>query len=198
MHKRVANLLAVLLLYVIPLGVVEAGAGQANSPETTGTLRGKVTLKTKGTPIHNAAVIIVELGRTTETDDNGSYEFRQVPPGHYDIVTSLPGLSSEMQTVEIIDGATATLDFELSVVALKYEITVTTSGRPQSTFESFQTVNTLDSFDLAEKMTTSIGEILENQPGVAKRSFGPGASRPVIRGFDGDRVLVLQDGIRTG
>src|SRR5687768_7315135 len=29
-------------------------------------------------------------------------------------------------------------------------------------------------------------------------SFGPGSSRPVIRGFDGDRVLVLQDGVRSG
>jgi len=29
------------------------------------------------------------------------------------------------------------------------------------------------------------------------RDFGPGATRPVIRGFDGDRVLILQDGART-
>src|SRR4030095_5110189 len=36
------------------------------------------------------------------------------------------------------------------------------------------------------------------ESGVAKRSSGPGSSRPVIRGFDGDRVLVLQDGMRTG
>ena len=28
--------------------------------------------------------------------------------------------------------------------------------------------------------------------------FGPGSARPVIRGFDGDRVLVLQDGTRSG
>ena len=198
MHRRVANILPVLFLYLMPLGVIEAAAGQADSPETTGTLQGKVTLKTKGTAVHNAAVIIVELGRTAETDNNGSYEFQQVPPGNYDVVTSLSGLSSGMQTVGIAAGTTVTLDFQLSVVALRYEITVTTSGRPQSTFESFQAVNTLDSFDLAEKMTTSIGEIVENQPGVAKRSFGPGAARPVIRGFDGDRVLVLQDGIRTG
>jgi iron complex outermembrane receptor protein len=34
--------------------------------------------------------------------------------------------------------------------------------------------------------------------GIAKRSFGPGTARPVIRGFDGDRVLVLQDGNRIG
>jgi iron complex outermembrane receptor protein len=33
---------------------------------------------------------------------------------------------------------------------------------------------------------------------VAKRSFGPGTSRPVIRGFDGDRVLIMKDGVPTG
>jgi iron complex outermembrane receptor protein len=43
-----------------------------------------------------------------------------------------------------------------------------------------------------------LGDILENEPGIAKRTFGPGTSRPVIRGFDGDRVLVLQDGNRVG
>ena len=30
------------------------------------------------------------------------------------------------------------------------------------------------------------------------RSFGPGPARPVIRGLDGDRVLVLEDGLRMG
>ena len=36
------------------------------------------------------------------------------------------------------------------------------------------------------------------RPAAAWASFGPGASRPIIRGFDGDRVLVMEDGIRTG
>src|SRR5678815_1791547 len=38
----------------------------------------------------------------------------------------------------------------------------------------------------------------ESQPGVAARSFGPAPSRPVIRGLDGDRVQILQDGQRMG
>jgi iron complex outermembrane receptor protein len=59
-------------------------------------------------------------------------------------------------------------------------------------------VSTLDSFALAEKSAASVGEVLDNQPGVAKRSSGPGSARPVIRGFDGDRVLIMEDGIRTG
>lgn len=52
--------------------------------------------------------------------------------------------------------------------------------------------------ELTQRNPISIGDALEYQPGVAKRSFGPGSGRPVIRGFDGDRVLVLQDGLRLG
>ena len=40
--------------------------------------------------------------------------------------------------------------------------------------------------------------MLQDEPGIAKRTFGPGTSRPIIRGFDGDRVLIMQDGMRTG
>jgi iron complex outermembrane receptor protein len=45
---------------------------------------------------------------------------------------------------------------------------------------------------------SSLGEALDGELGIAKRSFGPGTARPVIRSFDGDRVLVLQDGNRVG
>jgi iron complex outermembrane receptor protein len=44
----------------------------------------------------------------------------------------------------------------------------------------------------------TLGATLENEPGVALRSFGPGPARPVIRGLDGDRVLIVEDGLRMG
>jgi iron complex outermembrane receptor protein len=59
-------------------------------------------------------------------------------------------------------------------------------------------VTALDTNRLAQEAHPSLGEVLDKEPGVNKRSFGPGSSRPVIRGFDGDRVLILQDGLRTG
>ena len=59
-------------------------------------------------------------------------------------------------------------------------------------------VYSVGSTTITERGATSLGEVLEGETGVAKRSFGPGSSRPVIRGFDGDRVLVLQDGVRSG
>ena len=56
----------------------------------------------------------------------------------------------------------------------------------------------MDSFEIAREAPNSIGEALEDEPGIANRSFGPGSSRPVIRGFGGDRVLIIEDGIPTG
>jgi iron complex outermembrane receptor protein len=52
--------------------------------------------------------------------------------------------------------------------------------------------------ELAKQIEMSLGATLEHQPSVAVRSFGPAPARPVIRGLDGDRVLILQDGQRTG
>ena len=48
---------------------------------------------------------------------------------------------------------------------------------------------------LAEKTRAQIGDVLTQLPGVSATSFAPGASRPVLRGFQGNRVAVLTDGI---
>jgi iron complex outermembrane receptor protein len=48
---------------------------------------------------------------------------------------------------------------------------------------------------LTRDLRPSIGETLARQPGVSATSFGPNASRPILRGFQGERVRVLTDGI---
>jgi len=49
--------------------------------------------------------------------------------------------------------------------------------------------------ELTRDVRPSIGETLSKQPGVSSTSFGPSASRPILRGFQGERVRVLTDGI---
>lgn len=50
---------------------------------------------------------------------------------------------------------------------------------------------------LDEHMQSTLGETLSGQPGVDSTYFGPGASRPVIRGLGGDRIRVLTGGVGT-
>ncbi|MFN3819543.1 TonB-dependent receptor [Blastomonas sp.] len=51
--------------------------------------------------------------------------------------------------------------------------------------------------DLSRESRSQIGDALTKLPGVSATSFSPGASRPVLRGFQGERIRVLTDGIGT-
>jgi len=60
---------------------------------------------------------------------------------------------------------------------------------------SLSGVSILSGTELVRQIRPTIGETLARTPGVSATSFGPNASRPVLRGFQGDRVRVLTDGI---
>lgn len=59
----------------------------------------------------------------------------------------------------------------------------------------FGNVGVVQGDDLARDMRGQVGDLLARQPGVSATSFSPGASRPVLRGFQGERVRVLTDGL---
>jgi iron complex outermembrane receptor protein len=165
---------------------------------STGTIKGVVTLELSGSPVHNVNITILQLKRSVLTEDDGSYEFSDVPPGRYTVRAHLDRVPDVINTVEVSAGATATADFRLRLEPVTIEITVTATGSEESTFDSIQSVESLGSLELAQKNPVSLGEALDNELGVAKRSLGPGSARPVVRGFDGDRVLVMVDGGRIG
>lgn len=50
---------------------------------------------------------------------------------------------------------------------------------------------------LVSQARSTIGETLAHLPGASSTSFGPSASRPVLRGFQGERARLLIDGIGT-
>ncbi|HZM85947.1 MAG TPA: TonB-dependent receptor [Blastocatellia bacterium] len=164
--------------------------------QATGTLKGTVTLETSGTPAHGATVTILQLKRSAETDDNGAFEFQNIPPGTYDVVARMDRVPDSVQKVTITSGGAATADFQMRLRVIGEQVTVTATGGDE--VNSIQPVTTLTSGEIVEKNTQSLGDALQGELGVAKRTFGPGTSRPVIRGFDSERVLVLQNGDRTG
>jgi iron complex outermembrane receptor protein len=59
----------------------------------------------------------------------------------------------------------------------------------------FGNVGVLEADDVVAELRPQIGDVLAAQAGISASSFAPGASRPIIRGFSGERVRVLVDGI---
>lgn len=166
-------------------------------PTSGGTITGRVVFARDQTPVHGATILLVGAGKSSVTDDDGRFTIANVAPGTYDIVAIREHLSSGRQSVTVTSEGKAEANFSLDISQLHEEITVTASVGPSTTFEAFNAVTTLDSFEIAKNISNSLGEVLEGEAGIAKRGFGPGSSRPIIRGFDGDRVLILENGVRT-
>ncbi|WP_448579941.1 TonB-dependent receptor [Thermaurantiacus sp.] len=72
---------------------------------------------------------------------------------------------------------------------------VVTAPYPRDAFFVLSGVSILAGTELVRETRTTIGETLARQPGVSSTFFGPNASRPVLRGLQGERVRVLTDGI---
>ena len=179
--------------------VVVAWAGIPIHGQGTGSVQGTVTFAEGGAAVHGALVLVVGPGLVALSAENGEFEIEHVPAGTYEILAQREHLTAARQTIMVDAEHTTTVNFTLELSPVHEEVTVTaTPGGGTTTFEAFNAITTLDSFELSTNVAGTLGDALENQPGVAKRSFGPGSSRPIIRGFDGDRVLMMEDGIGTG
>ncbi len=75
------------------------------------------------------------------------------------------------------------------------EIVVSAVGLTQ--LDVLAGTSVVEGVELQRNQNGQIGEVLAKLPGVSATSFSPGASRPVLRGFQGERVRVLVDGIGT-
>jgi iron complex outermembrane receptor protein len=160
------------------------------------SLSGRLLNSLSGAPIAGATVQIDELKRTATSGGDGTFAFTDVPAGSYHLSIHSDGYST--RRTEVIVGVTA-VTLELTVdPELHFEQVTTVTGDARSQFEVFQPTAVLAGQDLTKQLGMSLGATLENQPGVASRSFGPAPARPVIRGLDGDRVQILQDGQRLG
>src|SRR5437660_9074723 len=109
------------------------------SASTSGTIRGVVTLEPSGTPVRNAVVTIAELQRSVLTDENGAFQFTDVPAGRYQVVAHLDRVPDVVKRVEISSGDQI-IDFQLFLAPVREEVIVTASGFAESVNAAYQPV----------------------------------------------------------
>ncbi len=168
-----------------------AGPLPAHGQETA-TVTGKVVTST-GDPVTDAVVTVVDSKRRIRAGRDGSFRLEGLRPGRYLVETESPTFGRGAQVLELAAGdnaVTVTLDVEM----LHDEIVVSAGG-PRLQLEVAQPTTVLSDEELDQRRDLTLGETLAHQPGVSSTFFGPGASRPVIRGLGGDRVRMLSDGI---
>jgi iron complex outermembrane recepter protein len=181
--------------FVSSLLLIAATAGSALAQ--TAALDGRLVNSLNGELLAGATVVIDELKREVVSGPDGTFRFENIAPGRYHVWVRAQGYSSRRTevTVPTEDGAPVELrvDFDLH-----FQEVASVSAEMRSQFDAFQPTTVLSGQELTKQLESSLGATLENQPGLSSRSFGSAPSRPVIRGLDGDRVQILQDGQRTG
>nr|WP_298931324.1 TonB-dependent receptor [uncultured Erythrobacter sp.] len=81
--------------------------------------------------------------------------------------------------------------------AVDYQGNIIVSAAGLEQLDILAGTSVFEADDIQRNLNGQIGEVLAKLPGVSATSFAPGSSRPVLRGFQGERVRVLVDGIGT-
>ncbi len=133
----------------------------------------------------------------TITDVSGHFKITNIPEGSHRLIVAGMGYKTATADFEITRNQTLEINITVEYVGINVEELVITSSPTQSGFR-YQPDQVFIGEELLKRSEASFGEMINGEPGVAMRSFGPITSRPVIRGLDGDRILVLENGERMG
>jgi iron complex outermembrane receptor protein len=174
------------------------GVAAVSAAQQTGTVSGTLINTLSGDPVANATVVLESpsLTRQVRSGADGKYSIADVPAGAYHLFIRADGYLPARSELTVQAG-TQTANVQINPELHFSEIT-SVSPDAKNQFETFQATSVLGGQELTKEVQGTLGATIENQPGIAVRSFGPGPARPVVRGLDGDRVLVVEDGMRMG
>ena len=79
---------------------------------------------------------------------------------------------------------------------LYYKVTATATRTKKDTIDIPKAVSVVDRKRIQEKSPNNVTELLTELPGVDMNGVGANQSRPIIRGYRGQRILLMEDGIR--
>lgn len=196
-RSLLASLTAVCALFFL--------AGFASAQER-GTITGMVTDASSGTPLVGVQVVVEGLTIGGLTNASGRFLIQNVPAGPQQLRAVLLGYGPVTQTVSVVTGETAQLDFQLSLSAIALDEVVVTAVGEQRKREIGNALGSIKAAEVvAEAPITSVSELIQGRAsgvsvGQSSGSTGLG-SRIRIRGSNSislsNEPLLYVDGIRV-
>ena len=158
-------------------------------------LSGKITDFDTQEPVKNASVYLVDLKKSTVSDQNGNYAFQNLKSGKYFVEITSDNYTSLLVSIEVNQDAVS--DFTLQKSAKEIdEVVVTTVTRASELKKIPVVIKSVDKNIINQNASTNLIDGLKNIPGVNQITSGAAISKPVIRGLGYNRVITLVDGIK--
>ncbi len=187
----------IVAFFVSVLIPVSLFADYEQRPRTDANVFGHVIDVTTGDHVPFINLIIEGTRIGTITDASGHYLLTNLPVGEHTLVVQGMGYKTSYKVFEAIKGQTVEVDLEVERDVIRLNEIVITASPTQSGFR-YQPDQAFSGEALQRRSEASFGEMLNTESGVSMRSLGSAPARPVIRGLDGDRILILENGERMG
>jgi iron complex outermembrane recepter protein len=187
-----------MLMRLFPLLAVAAAApaAVAVAQRPAHEVAGRV-VDTAGTPLAEARVRLVELGRTQLTGADGRFRFSAVATGSYTLSVARLGRLPETRRVAV-PGQADRLEVSLRESRVQLAaVQITASTGATRAQDSPQPTAVMEGAELRTAQGSALGETLEQVPGVRSLSMTTGIGKPVIRGMTHYRVVTLDNGQRS-
>lgn len=150
-----------------------------------------VVTNQQGQPLKNARIHLYGRQQYVYADEQGKFSIQA--PANAELHISAAGYGDSFVTV----GDESQLDISLTAGGIE-RIVVAASGIHKYNLEMATPVSVLATEELSRRTEPTLGETLKYEPGVHANYYGPVASSPIIRGLDGPRVRVMNNGLSTG
>lgn len=160
------------------------------------TISGQVVDKT-GKPIANAEVHVEKANKHLITDANGRFVIEDISAGMLELHVSADKFAHYHTDINVADKDVENLTITLAPTVFEI-IDIHATPLHSSAIESALPINVLAADELRMKQASTLGETLKNEVGVHSSYYGPVSSTPIIRGLDGPRVMVTQNGLDVG
>ncbi|HEY9043853.1 MAG TPA: TonB-dependent receptor [Rheinheimera sp.] len=166
-------------------------SGVANAESISG-----VVTDSSGNPVAGATVSVAGENQQVVTDSDGRFSI-SMQAAQAELHVEASGFAHRNAHFTVPQQGLA--DISLILLSSTIEvIDVKASLFHTSATESALPVNVLAGDNLKMRQASTLGDTLKNEVGVHSNFYGGVASSPIIRGLDGPRVLIAQNGLDAG
>jgi iron complex outermembrane receptor protein len=159
-------------------------------------LHGVLEDSTTGRPLSGAEVTVEWTSlKRMRTDAEGRFDFRDLPAGTVRLRVRLLGYAPLDRSVNL-SADDVLLKLYLTPATVLLQQVAITADTLTDALQRVTATSTLDADALAMTRGQTLGETIKNLPGVSVIQLGPSIAKPVIRGLNSQRVLVLNAGLR--
>jgi len=160
------------------------------------TISGKVLDIETGDPLPFAVVKFISINRVTTADENGEFTLSDICPGTYKIEVSFVGYKTQIFEKSVDEESI--IELQLQNKINEFETLNVTARRLLERGTEAISQTQITKSDFSSNPTRSVASVLSGVQGVTFSSAGSNVQLPVIHGLRGNRILILNNGLKHG